>query len=81
MTAYPKNVRYITAYKRMSEDANFSWYNKTYISPSELVELIQGKKKFYFVPYGSGYNCEDGVFVDIISEEEFIHKYSLTILE
>lgn len=80
--AMPKNAIYTSAYERMSDKGvGYCGNDRTYSRSLEIVILTQGNKKFYFVPYGEGYNCEGGIFLDILSQEEFDKKYSLEMLE
>lgn len=81
MSSYPKGLVFIQAYERRNSKPGYVGFESTYSeSVVELAVLTQGKKKFYFMAYGSGYNCEDGVFIDILSQEEFDNKFSLVQL-
>lgn len=52
----------------------------TFSTPIGVVELDDGNKVTFLVPYGEGYDCDEGHFIKIMTKEEFLKEYSLTYI-
>lgn len=48
-------------------------------TPTSVLIISVRNKSRYFIPYGEGYECGDGHFIEEISEQEFISNYRFEI--